>query len=122
MRLRERDLKTVYIRPWSPKKDDEGCITDDYKESFGVKASIQPLSGQIAATEYGVKLQYMLQMKINNVKIVTINGKASIQGKNGVISEKDGVCVYVPQSEKPDYEVISIKPWVIPVIELQRVS
>lgn len=107
MRLRERDLKTIYVKPYKPIKDDEGCITNGYGTPYEVKASIQPLSGQIAATEYGETLQYMLSMRVNNI---------------GSIKEKDGICVYVTSTEKPDYEVVSIKPWIIPVLELKKVG
>lgn len=105
MRLRERDLKPYYVRPFESVKDNEGCITDGYGNAYDIKASIQPLSGQIAAAEYGLKLQYMLQMRINSL---------------GSIKEKDGICVYVLPTEKPDYEVVSIKPWDIPVLELKK--
>ena len=120
MRLRQRDLKTVYIRPWGKIKDNEGASTNGYGDSFEAKATIQPLSGQIAAAEYGETLKYMLSMKVNDSKIITLNGKAYVQGKNGIITEKDGICVYVTSTEKPDYEVISIKPWDIPVMELKK--
>ena len=122
MRLRQRDLKILNISPWVPIKDDEGCITNDYGEAYEVKANIQPLSGQIAAAEYGEILTYMLSMRVDNSKIITLNNKACIQVKNGVISEKDGVCVYVDSISQPDYEVINIKPWAIPVLELKKLG
>jgi hypothetical protein len=105
VRLRQRDLKTVYVRPWTTKKDIEGCTTNDYGIAFEVKASIQPLSGQVASTEYGETLKYMLSMKVDSL---------------GAIKEKDGICVYVAPEELPDYEVISIRPWAIPVIEIKK--
>lgn len=105
MRLRQRDLKTYYVKPFKPIKDDEGSLTDGYDAAYEIIASIQPLSGQVAATEYGQTLQYMLSMRLNNL---------------GSIKEKDGVCVYVDSTSEPDYEVISIKPWTIPVLELKK--
>lgn len=120
MRLRQRDLKTVYVRPWGKVKDNEGAITNGYGDAYFVDATIQPLGGQLAAAEYGESLKYMLSMRVNDSKIITSNGKAYVQVKNGVITEKDGVCVYVASTEKPDYEVISIKPWDIPVLELKK--
>ena len=120
MRLRQRDLKTVYVRPWGKVKDNEGAVTNGYGDPFEAKATIQPLGGQIAAAEYGETLKYMLSMKVNDSRVITFNDKAYVQVKNGVITEKDGVCVYVASTEKPDYEVISIKPWDIPVLELKK--
>lgn len=120
MRLRQRNLKKVYVKPYGAIKDEEGCITNGYGDPLEVKASIQPLSGQIAATEYGETIQYMLSMRADNTKLTTLNDKACVQVENGVITEKDGICVYVASTEKPDYEVISIKPWTIPVLELKK--
>ena len=105
MRLRKRDLRTVYVRPRVSVKDIEGDIANDYGQAYRVDASIQPLSGQVAAAEYGETLKYMLSMRVENI---------------GTIKEKDGVCVYVAPTEKPDYEVVSIKPWTIPVLELKK--
>lgn len=120
MRLLRKTLKTMHIKPWTPEKDDEGCITNDYGEAYEVKANIQPLSGQVTVAEYGENLKYMLSMRVDNSKMITLNNKACIQVKNGIISEKDGVCVYVPSSESPDYEVVSINPWYIPTLELKK--
>lgn len=120
MRLLRKTLKTMYIKPWTTEKDDEGCITNNYGEAYEVEASIQPLGGELAAAEYGENLTYMVSMRVDNSKMITLNNKACIQVKNGVISEKDGVCVYVDSISEPDYEVASIKPWTIPVLELKR--
>lgn len=105
MRLRQRDLKDVYVRPWTTIKDNEGALTNDYGEFYTIKANIQPLGGQIASAEYGEKLKYMLSMRVNCIDN---------------IKEKDGICVYVQPTELPDYEVISIKLWSIPVLELKK--
>lgn len=107
MRLRQRDIKTVYVRPHTIITDDEGDKTSNYSEAYPVKASIQPLGGQVAAAEYGETLTYMLSMRVEKI---------------GTIKEKDGVCVNVPPSEKPDYEITSIKHWSIPVLEIRKIG
>lgn len=105
MRLRQRDLKTYYVRPRVSVKDNEGSIKSSFGEACPIMANVQPLSGQVAAAEYGEHLQYILQMRVENL---------------GTLKEKDGVCVNVSGIEDPDYEVISIKSWSIPVIELKK--
>lgn len=100
-------MKKHYIRPSVIVKDNEGGTTTGYDTPYSIEASIQPLGGQIAAAEYGEELKYMLSMRIESL---------------GSIKEKDGVCVYVSSDMDPDYEVISIKPWTIPVLELRKIG
>jgi hypothetical protein len=105
MRLRQRDLKTVYVKPHIPSEDDEGDKTEVYGASYSVQATTQPLGGQIKATEYGETLKYMIEMKTEEL---------------GNIKENDGVCVYVGADSEPDYRIVSIKPYSIPVLELEK--
>lgn len=97
MRLRERDLVTVYLKRWQELEDDEGNSTKGYSEEvIELKMNVQSAGGQIAATLYGSELPY--------VKACKYQGDV-------VIQEKDGICLYVDKTEKPDYEVISIQPY-----------
>lgn len=97
MRLRERDLVTVYLKCWQEIEDDEGNSIKGYsEEAIGVRMNIQSAGGQIAATLYGSELPYVKACKY--------------QGET-VIREKDGICLYADKKEKPDYEVISIQPF-----------
>jgi hypothetical protein len=107
MRLRQRDLKTVYVRPFIKIKDDEGSITNNYGEAYSIEAKIQPAGGQLQAAEYGEKLSYMLTMRYEG---------------NEILKEKDGVCVFVGPTENPDYRVKAIKPWNIKVFDLEKVT
>lgn len=97
MRLRERDLVTVYLKRWEEIEDDEGNSIKGYSNApIELKMNVQSAGGQTAATLYGSELPY--------VKVCKYQGEM-------VLQEKDGICLYVKQTEKPDYEVISIQPF-----------
>lgn len=132
MRLRERDLVTVYLKRWQEIEDDEGNSIKGYSnEAIELKMNVQSAGGQIAATLYGSELPY--------VKACKYQGEV-------VIQEKDGICLYtkpliqpltledfnclvhslvrnddsinplmnkkiISPNLKPDYEVISIQPY-----------
>lgn len=97
MRLRGRDLATVYLKRWQELDDDEGNSINGYSElAIKVRMNVQSAGGQTAATLYGTELPYIKACKY--------------QG-DVVIQEKDGICLYVDKKEKPDYEVISIQPF-----------
>lgn len=97
MRLRERDLTSVYLKRWEEIEDDEGNSIKGYsKVPVKLKMNVQSAGGQTAATIYGSELPY--------VKACKYQGDI-------VIQEKDGICLYVDQTKKPDYEVISIQPF-----------
>lgn len=97
MRLRERDLVSVFLKRWQEIEDDEGNSTKGYSsEAIELRMNVQSAGGQTAATLYGSELPYVKACKY--------------QGKE-VFQEKDGICLYVKNTDKPDYEVISIQPF-----------
>ena len=107
MRLRQRNLKTYCLKKYIPGQDDDGASYENYETNgTEIQASIQPAGGKTMSEMYGQRLAYMLTMRCE--------GDANIQ-------EKDGICVYVPFSEKPDYNVVAIHPWDMKVYDLEKV-
>lgn len=97
MRLRERDLVPVFLKRWQEIEDDEGNSIKGYSnEGLELKMNVQSAGSQIAATLYGSELPYVKACKYQGIEI---------------IQEKDGICLYVKITDKPDYEVISIQPF-----------
>lgn len=98
MRLRERDLKTVYLKRHTIEIDEEGDEQINYsEESEEIRMTVQSAGGQINAQIYGVRLQY--------IKSCKYQGDVIKEARN----ENDGVCVYVEATEEPDYRIISIQ-------------
>jgi hypothetical protein len=97
-RLRQRDLKTYTVKNRIPTKDADGTTFEDWdRRGYTIKASIKPAGGKLAAEMYGERLAYMLTALVENSSLA--------------LAEGDGICVFVPPSEKPDYKVVAIPKW-----------
>lgn len=99
MRLRQRDLQTVFIRPATLSQDDEGNDIIEWGKAEEIQANVQSASGTLNATIYGSKLASM--------KSIKYQGERLKEGKD----EGTGVCLYVPKSDIPDYKIVSIQPF-----------
>lgn len=106
MRLRQRDLKTYYLRSRIVQTDAEGVKYPDYATGVEIKAKIQPAGGKVMAEMYGERLKY--------IKTMYYDGPLELK-------ENDGICVYVGQNDKPDYKVVGIAPWDHKTITLEKV-
>ena len=81
-------------------------IKADYSEAIEIKANIYPASGKLQAEIYGERLNYIFNMLYDG------------QEK---LNEGDGICVFVDKDSKPDYKIISIKPYSHQLIELEKI-
>lgn len=101
MRLRQRDLTTVYLKRIDPDntQDEEGNDQVIYLDPIALKMNIQSASGTVNATIYGSKLSSMKSCKYQ--------GNELKEGKD----ENSGVCVYVDKDAYPDYKITSIQPF-----------
>lgn len=125
MRLKRSRIKTYYCRKTESKKDGEGSTYTAYGEAVQFHGEIWQAGGKIQSEMYGERLSY-----IQNVRI---QGKYGImQDENGIthylledgldIVEGDGICVYASPDEKPDYKIISIKPYRFLKMEIEKID
>lgn len=100
MRLRKRDLVTVYLKKRVLGQDDEGNEVIDYSNNpTRLDMTVQSAGGQVMAQIYGESLPY--------IKSCKYQGNLLKAGQN----EMDGICLYVPKDKEPDYEIIAIQPF-----------
>lgn len=100
MRLRQRDLQTVYLKKRVTIRNEEGDKETVYSENaIELEMNVQSAGGSVSAQIYGEKLPYIKSCKYQGNQIKS--------GKN----EKDGICLYVEPDEEPDYEIIAIQPY-----------
>lgn len=105
--MRLRHLKIYYLKKATTVTDDEGGKYPGYEDTPTIiKANIYPATGKLQAEIYGQRLNYILNM--------LYDGTADI-------AEGDGICVNVSSAEKPDYKVISVKPYSHKFIELEKI-
>jgi len=125
MRLKRSRIKTYYCRKRESKKDGEGSAYTAYGEAVPFHGEIWQAGGKIQSEMYGARLSY-----IQNVRI---HGKYSVmQDKNGIahyvfedgldIVEGDGICVYSAPDTKPEYKIISIKPYRFLRMEIEKID
>lgn len=103
MRLRNNQLKTYNVYKRVVNKDNEGNRIVTYDKKSSIRADIHYISGQLQATMYGEKLQYMLEMICNS---------------DEDIQESDAIAV---DSDKPNYKVVTIKHYNFMVVELEKI-
>lgn len=98
MRLRERDLTTVYLKKRIIGQDDESNDVVTYANEWTeIKMTIQDAGGAVAAQIYGERL--------DDIKTCKYQGDKIQQQSN----EGDGICLYVDKDQEPDFKIISIK-------------
>lgn len=97
MRLRPQDLQKIFLRKRVNKSDAEGNPIKGWDEAILIRANVQPASGQLNASIYGERLQYMKNIKYQGDDIMENRDEGS------------GICLNVKQTDDPDYKIISIQ-------------
>lgn len=105
--MRIKNKKTYWLKKKTIIDDDEGNVYEDYSNgSIEIKANIYPASGKLQAEIYGERLNYIFNMLYDGPE---------------KLNEGDGICVFVDKDSKPDYKIISIKPYSHQLIELEKI-
>ena len=100
MRLRNKDLQTVFLKKHDIKLDDESNEIVSYSDEFEeLKMNVQSAGGTLNAQLYGSKLPYMKSCKYQGDELKESR------------DENSGICVYVGRDEHPDYKIVSIQPF-----------
>lgn len=95
-------------------KNGEGSTSISYEDASAVVGEVWPATGKMQAEMYGMDLSYIRNVKIEGKYVITSDAKGVLHYvfDDGLdIVEKDGLCLYVDGESKPDYEIISIKPY-----------
>lgn len=100
MRLRKRDLATVYLKKRLVEEDNEGNDNVSFSDKpIELTMNVQSAGGQVAATIYGERLPY--------IKSCKYQGELIKPKRN----ENDGICLYVESAQEPDFFIKSIQPF-----------
>ncbi|WEG74413.1 hypothetical protein [Vagococcus intermedius] len=98
MRLKERELITVYLKKHLVTENSDGDETIIYSDkSVELKMNVQNAGGTVNAQIYGMRLPY--------IKACKYQGLVIKEGEN----ELDGLCVFVESEDRPDYHIQSIQ-------------
>lgn len=115
MRMKRSRVKEYFCRKAVPVKDREGGTSLEYQPSIAFTGEVWPAGGKIQAEQYGNRLGYIRNIKIQGKYEISPDEKGRLHyvfPETGLdIVEGDGLCLHVPGDAPPDYRVISIRPY-----------
>lgn len=123
MRLKRSRIKQYFLRKMIPQKDSEGNAYTGYGEAVSWMGEVWPAGGKLQQEMYGLRLPYIRNIRIQgNYKIETDEkGITHYIFSDGLdIAEGDGLCLHVDKDSKPDYKIISIRPYRFLKLEAER--
>lgn len=124
MRMRRNRVKIYYHKKKMVKKDSEGSTSEEYGTASSISGESWPASGKVQAEQYGQRLNYIRNMRINGKYKIQTDSKGNthyILEDGTDIQELDGICLYTGKDQKPDYKIISIKPYRFLIIEVEKI-
>lgn len=124
MRIKRSRLEEYYWRKRIPKKDKEGSSYEEWGAAVSFMGESWPASGKVQAQQYGERLSYIRNMKIEGKYTIETDEKGSVSynfGNGMKLMESDGICLHVGGKQNPDYKIISIKPYKPLKLEVERI-
>lgn len=124
MRIKRSRLETYYHRKREVKKDSEGSTREQYGAAVSFCGESWPAGGKVQAEQYGQRLSYIRNLRIDGKYTMQTdeNGMVHYILENGAdIMELDGVCIFVEKEQRPDYRIISMKPYRFLTLEVERI-
>lgn len=124
MRIKQSRLEEIFFRKRVSGKDKEGSSYETWGAAFPVMAEIWPASGKVQAQQYGERLSYIRNVRLEGDYVITADAKGHAMYKttSGLnIQEGDGLCLYTDPKNKPDYRIISIKPYRPLKMEIEKI-
>lgn len=114
MRLKRSRVKAYYLKEHRTEKDRERNAVTVYGNPKMFYGEVWPAAGKVQAEQYGEKLSYVRNVKIEGNYTIRTDEKGVshyvFPGGLDVV-ESHGLCLYVSRDDKPDYKIISIKPY-----------
>lgn len=124
MRLKRNRVKTYYLKKRKIRKDAEGSTIEEYGAAVSFQGESWPAGGKVQAEQYGQRLSYIRNIRVENTYTINTDdkGNAHYLIDNGVdMTELDGICLFSGKEQKPDYKIISIKPYRFLTLEVERI-
>ena len=106
------------------KKDSEGSTSEEYGAASSISGESWPASGKVQAQQYGQRLNYIRNVRINGKYVSHPDDKGNVHFilEDGTdIQELDGIHLYTVKDQKPDYKIIAIKPYRFLTLEVERI-
>lgn len=112
--MKRNRVQRLYLKSRIINKDNEGGTCEGYADAVPFQGEVWPASGKVQAEIYGERLTYVRNVRVDGNYMITTDREGIMHYvyADGLdIVESDGVCLYVNADVKPDYKVLSIKPF-----------
>lgn len=120
--MRRSRIQQIYLKNKVVEKDEEGSPVITYKNAKPVKGEVWPASGKLQVAQYGNRINYIKNCKIEGkYKIIEQEGKIIYQFNGFSLCEGDGICLDSGREKDPDYQIISIKPYQPIYMEVEKI-
>ena len=121
-RLKQTRLRTFLVRPRIVAKDDEGVPMIAFGDPIAVRGEIWPATSKRQIEQYGDRIDDIANMRIQGNYAITLDKRVvAVNVENGpLIHPGDGVHVYAPEDEDPDYEVRAFTQYYPLRLEVER--
>lgn len=121
MRLKRSRRKQIYHHPLKVSKDNEGGPSKSYEQGNALYAIVWPAASKLQIAQYGNEINRIQNVKLEGKYTVsydeTLNTEVYQVG-DVLLKENDGIRLHA--KEKPDYYIISIKPYRNLMLEVKK--
>ena len=108
--MKQSRIQTLNLRRKSVTKDNEGVPIVSYGSLTPIEAETWPAGGELQAQTYGDKVNRMINVRIKGAyEIIIEDDHEAYKYDTFTLCEGDGLCIH--RTDKPDYRIISIKPY-----------
>lgn len=121
MRLRRNQIKEYHGRNRAVKKNNEGSSYHEYGDPFAFTADIYPATGKLQAEIYGERITNIVCGIMEGEYTVTENSDGSFDYVFEGFHIKEGDGIQIRSLKKPDYKIISIRPYRLLYFEAEKI-
>lgn len=121
MRLKRNRMQTIYHHNLIVTKDGEGVPVKSYSAGKSLDAIVWPATSKLQIEQYGNEIHRVKNVKLDGKYEVSYDDALGIElfKINGVLlKENDGIRIH--SKEKPDYKIVSIKPYEHLLLEVKK--
>jgi hypothetical protein len=126
MRLKRNRIQQFHLKKKETKKDKEGGTYVEYGAAISFAGEAWPADGKVQAEQYGERLSYIYNMRINGRYTIVQNQSDKqihfVFSDIGLdVVEGAGICLFVSKDDDPDYKIISIKAYNPLRLEVEKI-
>lgn len=122
MRMKRSTLKQYHLRNRKVERDREGVSIESFGEAHPLTMQVWPASGKVQTEQYGDRLNYIFNCRVEGkYEPVVDEDGMRYQFDSFFLREKDGICLYAPSDNLPDYRIIAVKPYQPLYMEVERI-